>query len=88
MSVICYKDFDIVYISSTIVWLLSVVFAVMFSLERAPLKDKDSTSVDLMIVTINTIAWATVMTNVGYPWWPPFAFTLLMWLFIVELMHD
>jgi len=32
--------------------------------------------------------WATVMFNVGYPCWPPFAFVLLVLLFLVELLYD
>ncbi len=80
---ICYTGSPIVNIGSTVVWLLSLVFAVV-----ASLKDKSITGDNLLIVIINTVAWATVMFNFGYPCWPPFAFVLLVLLFLVELPYD
>jgi hypothetical protein len=68
---------------STVVWLLSLAIAI-----AASLKDKSITGDNLLIVIINTVAWATVMFNVGYPCWPPFAFVLLVLLFLVELLYD
>jgi hypothetical protein len=72
-----------VYIGSTIVWLLSLAIAI-----AASLKDKSIAGDNLLIVIINTVAWATVMFNVGYPCWPPFAFVLIALLFLVELLYD
>jgi hypothetical protein len=81
--VICYTGSPIVNIGSTVVWLLSLVIAI-----AASLKDKSITGDNLLIVIINTVVWATVMFNVGYPCWPPFAFVLLVLLFLVELLYD
>jgi len=81
--VICYTGSPIVNIGSTVVWLLSLVIAI-----AASLKDKSITGDNLLIVIMNTVAWATVMFNVGYPCWPPFAFVLLVLLFLVELLYD
>jgi hypothetical protein len=81
--VICYTGSPIVSIGSTLVWLLSLAIAI-----AASLKDKSITGDNLPIVIINTVAWATVMLNVGYPCWPPFAFVLLVLLFLVELLYD
>ena len=80
---ICYTGSPIVNIGSTVVWLLSLVIAI-----AASLKDKSITGDNLLIVIMNTVAWATVMFNVGYPCWPPFAFVLLVLLFLVELLYD
>jgi hypothetical protein len=80
---ICYTGSPIVNIGSTVVWLLSLAIAI-----AASLKDKSTTGDNLPIVIINTVAWATVMFNVGYPCWPPFAFVLLVLLFLVELLYD
>jgi hypothetical protein len=81
--VICYTGSPIVNIGSTVVWLLSLAIAI-----AASLKDKSVTGDNLLIVIINTVVWATVMFNVGYPCWPPFAFVLLVLLFLVELLYD
>jgi len=81
--VICYTGSPIVNIGSTLVWLLSLAIAI-----AASLKDKSVTGDNLLIAIINTVVWATVMFNVGYPCWPPFAFVMLGWFFIVELMYD
>jgi len=81
--VICYTGSPIVNIGSTVVWLLSLAIAT-----AASLKDKSITGDNLLIVIINTVVWATVMFNVGYPCWPPFAFVLLVLLFLVELLYD
>jgi hypothetical protein len=81
--VICYTGSTIVNIGSTVVWLLSLAIAI-----AASLKDKCVTGDNLLIAIINTVVWATVMFNVGYPCWPPFAFVLLVLLFLVELMYD
>jgi len=81
--VICYTGSPIVNIGSTVVWLLSLAIAI-----AASLKDKSIIGDNLPIVIINTVAWATVMLNVGYPCWPPFAFVLLGLLFLVELLYD
>jgi len=81
--VTCYTGSTIISIGSTIVWLLSLVTAI-----AASRKDKNIINDNLMIVIINAIAWATVILNVGYPIWPPFAFVLLMLLFLVELLYD
>jgi hypothetical protein len=81
--VICYTGSPIVNIGSTLVWLLSLAIAI-----AASLKDKSVTGDNLLIVIINTVVWATVMFNVGYPCWPPFAFVLLVLLFLVELLYD
>jgi len=40
------------------------------------------------MVIIDTVVWATVIFNVCWPCWPPFAFVMLGWFFIVELMYD
>ena len=80
---ICYTGSPIVNIGSTVVWLLSLTIAI-----AASLKDKSITGDNLLIVIINTVVWATVMFNVGYPCWPPFAFVLLVLLFLVELLYD
>ena len=80
---ICYTGSPIVNMGSTVVWLLSLAIAI-----AASLKDKSITGDNLLIVIINTVAWATVMFNVGYPCWPPFAFVLLVLLFLVELLYD
>ncbi len=80
---ICYTGSPIVNIGSTVVWLLSLAIAI-----AASLKDKSITGDNLLIVIINTAAWATVMFNVSYPCWPPFAFVLLVLLFLVELLYD
>ena len=79
----CYTSFLILNIGSTVVWLLSLAIAIV-----ASLKDKSVTGDNLLIVIMNTVAWATVMFNVGYPCWPPFAFVLLVLLFLVELLYD
>ena len=79
----CYSGSTIISIGSTVVWLLSLVTAI-----AASRKDKSIISDNLMIVIINAIAWATVILNVGYPIWPPFAFVLLVLLFLVELLYD
>jgi len=81
--VTCYTGSPIVNIGSTVVWLLSLAIAI-----AASLKDKSVTGDNLLIVIINTVVWATVMFNVGYPCWPPFAFVLLVLLFLVELLYD
>jgi len=81
--VICYTGSPIVNIGSTLVWLLSLAIAI-----AASLKDKSVTGDNLLIAIINTVVWATVMFNVGYPCWPPFAFVLLVLLFLVELLYD
>jgi len=81
--VICYTGSPIVNIGSTVVWLLSLAIAI-----AASLKDKSVTGDNLLIAIINTVVWATVMFNVGYPCWPPFAFVLLVLLFLVELLYD
>ncbi|MCG2897035.1 MAG: hypothetical protein L7G95_06795 [Acidilobus sp.] len=78
----------ILIIGSTVVWLLSLVVAVEESLKAASLKEKSIIYDYLMLVIIDTVAWATVMFNVCWPWWPPFAFVLLVWLFLVELMYE
>ena len=84
----CYTSFLILNIGSTVVWLLSLVIAAEASLKAASLKDKSIIDDYLLIVIINTVAWATAIFNVGYPYWPPFAFVLIMWLFLVELLYD
>ena len=72
-----------VYIGSTIVWLLSLIFAVVASLKE------DGTLIgNLLIIIITTTMWATVMLNVGYPCWPPVAFVLLVMMFAIELLID
>jgi len=81
--VTCYTGSPIVSIGSTVFWLLSLAIAI-----AASLKDKSIIGDNLPIVIINTVAWATVMLNVGYPCWPPFAFVLLVLLFLVELLYD
>jgi len=81
--VICYTGSPIVNIGSTLVWLLSLAIAI-----AASLKDKSVTGDNLLVAIINTVVWATVMFNVGYPCWPPFAFVLLVLLFLVELLYD
>jgi len=81
--VICYTGSPIVNIGSTVVWLLSLAIAI-----AASLKDKSVTGDNLLVAIINTVVWATVMFNVGYPCWPPFAFVLLVLLFLVELLYD
>jgi hypothetical protein len=81
--VICYTGSPIVSIGSTVFWLLSLAIAI-----AASLKDKSVTGDNLLIAIINTVVWATVMFNVGYPCWPPFAFVLLVLLFLVELLYD
>jgi len=81
--VTCYTGSPIVSIGSTVFWLLSLAIAI-----AASLKDKSVTGDNLLIVIINTVVWATVMFNVGYPCWPPFAFVLLVLLFLVELLYD
>ena len=72
-----------VYIGSTIVWLLSLIFAVVTSL-----KENGTLIGNLIIFIITTTLWATVMLNDGYPCWPPFAFVLLVLLLLVELLYD
>ena len=72
-----------VYIGSTIIWLFSLVFAVV-----ASLKEKDTININLLAIIINTTMWATVIMNVGYPCWPPVAFTLLVMVFVIELLAD
>ena len=84
----CDTSFLILNIGSTVVWLLSLLIAVEASQKAASLKDKTIIGDYLTIVIINTVAWATAIFNVGYPYWPLFAFVLLMWLFLVELMYD
>ena len=79
----CYTGSPIVSIGSTVFWLLSLAIAI-----AASLKDKSIIGDNLPIVIINTTMWATVMFNVGYPCWPPFAFVLLVLLFLVELLYD
>jgi len=81
--VTCYTGSPIVSIGSTVFWLLSLAIAI-----AASLKDKSIIGDNLPIVIINTVVWATVMFNVGYPCWPPFAFVLLVLLFLVELLYD
>jgi hypothetical protein len=81
--VTCYTGSPIVNIGSTVVWLLSLAIAI-----AASLKDKSIIGDNLLIVIINTTMWATVMFNVGYPCWPPFAFVLLVLLFLAELLYD
>ena len=80
---ICYTGSPIVNIGSTVFWLLSLAIAI-----AASLKNKSIIGDNLPIVIMNTVAWATVMFNVGYPCWPPFAFVLLGLLFLVELLYD
>jgi len=72
-----------VYIGSIIVWLLSLVFAVV-----ASAKERDTAFVNLLAIIINTTMWATVMLNVGYPCWPPVAFALMVMVFSIELLID
>jgi len=72
-----------VYIGSTIVWLLSLIFAVVTSL-----KENGTLIGNLLIFIITTTMWATVMFNVGYPCWPPVAFVLLIMMFAIELLID
>ena len=72
-----------VYIGSTIVWLLSLILAVVTSLKK-----NGTLFGNLLIVIINTTMWATVMFNVGYPCWPPVAFILLVMMFAIELLLD
>ena len=83
----------ILIIGSTVFWLLSLVVAVDASLKAASLKkiiyDYKRIIYDhLTMVIIDTVAWATVIFNVCWPCWPPFAFVMLGWFFIVELMYD
>jgi len=83
----------ILIIGSTVFWLLSLVIAVEASLKAASLKkiiyDYKRIIYDhLMMVIIDTVVWATVIFNVCWPCWPPFAFVMLGWFFIVELMYD
>ena len=80
---ICYTGSPIVNIGSTLVWLLSLAIAI-----AASLKDKCVTGDNLLVAIINTVVWTTVMFNVGYPCWPPFAFVLLVLLFLAELLYD
>jgi len=86
--VIRFTVYDIVYIGSTVFWLLSLVVAILASREALKVKDKDTIDFNLTIAIINTVVWATAIMNVGYPWWPPFAFTLLDFMFLVELFND
>jgi len=72
-----------VYIGSTIVWLLSLIFAVV-----ASLKENDTLIINLLAIIITTTMWTTVMLNVGYPCWPPVAFALLVMVFAIELLID
>ena len=83
----------ILIIGSTVFWLLSLVVAVDASLKAASLKkiiyDYKRIIYDhLTMVIIDTVVWATVIFNVCWPCWPPFAFVMLGWFFIVELMYD
>jgi len=82
----------ILIIGSTVFWLLSLVVAVEESLKAASLKiiyDYKRVIYDyLTMVIIDTVLWATVIFNVCWPCWPPFAFVMLVWFFIVELMYD
>jgi len=83
----------ILIIGSTVFWLLSLVVAVEESLKAASLKkiiyDYKRIIYDhLTMVIIDTVVWATVIFNVCWPCWPPFAFVMLGWFFIVELMYD
>jgi hypothetical protein len=78
----------ILIIGSTVFWLLSLVVAVEESLKAASLKEKSIIYDYLMFVIIDTVVWATVIFNVCWPCWPPFAFVMLGWFFIVELMYD
>jgi len=83
----------ILIIGSTVFWLLSLVVAVEESLKAASLKkiiyDYKRVIYDyLTMVIIDTVVWATVIFNVCWPCWPPFAFVMLGWFFIVELMYD
>ena len=87
-----YTGFTIIYIGSTIVWLLSLLIAIETYLKAkevpAICRDMDTIRDNLWLTIINTAAWATVILNVGYPIWPPFGFVLLTYLFLVELMSD
>ena len=84
----CYTSFLILNIGSTVVWLLSLVIAIAASLKAASVKDKITIDDNLKVVIINTVVWATAIFNLGYPYWPPFAFVLLVLLFLVELLYD
>jgi hypothetical protein len=75
----------ILIIGSTVFWLLSLVVAVDASLKAASLRIIYD---HLTMVIIDTVVWATVIFNVCWPCWPPFAFVMLGWFFIVELMYD
>jgi len=91
--VICCTGPLILIIGSTVFWLLSLVVAVEESLKAASLKkiiyDYKRAIYDyLTMVIIDTVLWATVIFNVCWPCWPPFAFVMLGWFFIVELMYD
>ena len=90
---ICCTGPLILIIGSTVFWLLSLVVAVEESLKAASLKkiiyDYKRAIYDyLTMVIIDTVLWATVIFNVCWPCWPPFAFVMLGWFFIVELMYD
>jgi len=90
---ICCTGPLILIIGSTVFWLLSLVVAVEESLKAASLKkiiyDYKRAIYDyLTMVIIDTVLWATVIFNVCWPCWPPFAFVMLVWFFFVELMYD
>ena len=72
-----------VYTGSTIVWLLTIILAVVFTII-----DFDTVFINLLVAIITTIIWATVILNVGRPYWPPVAFALLVIAFILELLFD
>ena len=72
-----------VYISSTILWLLIVVLAIIFTLI-----DFDTVFFNLLFIIATTIIWVTATLGVGRPYWPPVAFALLVVIFIFELFID
>jgi K+ transporter len=72
-----------VYIGSTIVWLLSLIFAAVVTV-----KESDTLIINALAIIITTTMWVTVILNVGYPCWPPVAFALLVMIFAIELLLD
>ena len=72
-----------IYISSTILWLLIIAIAIVFTRT-----DSDTTFVNSLFTIVATIIWITVALRVGRPYWPIAAFALLVVVFFFELFLD
>ena len=71
-----------VVLSSTLVWILTVVVAIV-----ASIKERQSSLFNTLIAIASTVIWATTApgVNLHVRYWPTIAFVLLVAIFIFEV---